>query len=261
MRENPVRQMLQAGKPVLNGWLMMPGSLPAEFMAHAGFDSLTIDMQHGMIDFDAALSMLTAISTTAAVPLVRVPWLDPGIVMKVLDAGAYGVICPMINTRDDAERLVAATRYAPRGNRSVGPLRAALYGGPDYLAAANDTVLNFAMIETAQALENIDAICSVDGLDAIYLGPADLSLSLTGRVMRDTLEGEIGAATRHVLAKAREHGVFPCAHTSSTGFALRLIELGYGFVTCASDSQILNAGAAQALNEMRAWPAAAARGA
>lgn len=252
MRENRVRTSLTNGTPVLNGWLMLPNSLSAELLAHSGFDSLTVDMQHGMIDFDAALAMLTAISTTPTAPLVRVPWLDPGIIMKTLDAGAYGVICPMINSREEAETFVAATRYAPRGNRSWGPVRAALYSGGDYLAGANDTVLNFAMIETAQAVERIDEICSVPGLDAIYVGPADLSLSLTGKVQYDTLEGEVGQAIRHILERARAHGVFPCTHTSSTSFALKMLELGFGFVTCASDAKLLTGGAADAIAEMRA---------
>jgi 4-hydroxy-2-oxoheptanedioate aldolase len=252
MRENRIRALWAAGKPVLNGWLMVPSSFSAELIAHSGFDSVTVDMQHGMIGFDAALAMITAISTTASMPVVRVPWLDPGMIMKVLDAGAYGVICPMVNTREQAETLVAATRYAPRGNRSWGPVRGALYGGSDYLQGANETILNFAMIETAQAVENIDEICSVPGLDAIYLGPADLNLSLTGSVQTDTLDGPVGEAVRHILARAKAHGVVPCAHTSSPGFALKMIELGYRFVTCANDAKMLSTGGAQTIAEMRA---------
>ncbi len=256
MRENRVRSNLKAEKPVLNGWLMVPSGLSAELLAHSGFDSLTVDMQHGMIGFESMVTMLAAISTTDVTPLVRVPWLDPGIVMKSLDAGAYGIICPMINSREEAEQLVAAMRYAPRGNRSWGPLRAALYSGGDYLTGANDTVLSFAMIETAQALERIDEICSVDGLDAIYIGPADLNLSLTGKPQVDTMEGQIGDAIRHILERAKAHGVFPCTHTSSPAFALQMIDLGFPFVTCANDTKILTAGALDAVAEMRAGLAA-----
>jgi hypothetical protein len=132
-------------------------------MAQQGYDALTNDLQHGLIDAAAMLAMLQAISTTATEPGVRVPWLEPGILMKALDAGAYAVICPMVNTREDAERLVAYTHYAPRGTRSFGPIRAALYGGPDYAQKADATIVAFAMIETAQALDNLDAILSVDG--------------------------------------------------------------------------------------------------
>jgi len=251
MRPNRVRQLLASGQPVLNGWLLLPDSLSAELMSHAGFDSLTVDMQHGMIDFQSALSMLTAISTTQTTPLVRVPWLDPGLVMKTLDAGAYGVICPMINSRQQAQQFVAATRYAPTGNRSFGPLRAALYAGDDYALHANDTVLNLAMIETAQALDKIDDILSVEGLDAIYIGPADLSLSMKGKAVHDTMEGDIGDAIRHILARAKAHNVFAGTHTSSTQFALKMLELGFRFVTCCNDTRLIAAGASNAVREMR----------
>src|SRR5574340_1199564 len=131
MRENRLRTLWQAGQPAVNGWLSMPGSFGAEVMAHQGWDTLTIDLQHGLIDGQAMVAMLQAIGTTPTVPIVRVPWLEPGILMKALDAGAYGVICPMVSTREDAQKLVAWTSYAPRGTRSYGPIRAVLYAGAD----------------------------------------------------------------------------------------------------------------------------------
>src|SRR5262245_42460911 len=173
MRENRIRTLWREDKTVINGWLAIPSTFSAETMAHQGWDSLTIDMQHGIVDYQAAVHMLTALSTTETVPVVRVPWLDPGILMKVLDAGAYAVVCPMINTRADAELLISATHYQPRGTRSFGPARALLYGGPDYARHANDAIVVFAMIETKQALDNLDDILSVEGLDAVYIGPAD----------------------------------------------------------------------------------------
>src|SRR4051794_17527440 len=178
MRPNRLREIWKTQGAAVNGWLAIANSFSAETMAHQGWDSLTIDLQHGVVDYQAMVTMLQALSTTATVPVVRVPWLEPGILMKTLDAGAYGVICPMVNTREDAQRLVACTRYAPRGMRSFGPVRALLYGGADYPQHADDTIVSFAMIETAQALDNLDAILSVEGLDAIYIGPSDLSLAL-----------------------------------------------------------------------------------
>ena len=148
MRENRIRTLWREDKAVVNGWLAIPSTFSAETMAHQGWDSLTVDMQHGVVDYQMAVNMLTAVSTTNTVPMVRVPWLDPGIIMKSLDAGAYAVICPMINTRAEAEKLVSYVRYAPRGVRSFGPIRAFLYGGADYPTHANDTVIPFAMIET-----------------------------------------------------------------------------------------------------------------
>src|SRR5688572_18570846 len=156
MRENRLRTLWRADQPAINGWLAIPNGFSAETMAHQGWDSLTIDLQHGVVDYQAMVGMLQAISTTDTVPVVRVPWLEPGILMKALDAGAYGVICPMVNSREDAERLVAYTHDAPRGTRSFGPVRASLYGGADYPKGANDTIVVFAMIETAAALERID---------------------------------------------------------------------------------------------------------
>ena len=119
-------------------------SFAAEVMAHQGFDSVTVDLQHGSVHYDTAVPMLQAISTTKATPMARVPWLEEGIIMKMLDAGCYGIICPMINNKEDAERLVAACRYPPKGQRSFGPARASMYGGDDYAAKANATVLAIA---------------------------------------------------------------------------------------------------------------------
>src|SRR6478735_3107072 len=152
MRENRLRTLWKSGGAAVNGWLAIPNGFSAETMAHQGWDSLTIDLQHGVVDYQSMIPMLQAISTTDTVPVVRVPWLDPSALMKTLDAGAYGVICPMISTADEAARLVAYTHYAPRGTRSFGPVRALLYSGADYAQHANDTIVTFALIETAHAL-------------------------------------------------------------------------------------------------------------
>ena len=177
-RANGVRELWRAGKPVINSWLGIPSSFSAEVMAHAGWDSLVVDMQHGMIDYQVMVTMLQGISTTETMPLVRVPWNDPAHIQKALDAGAYGIICPMINNRAEAEKFVGSMRYAPLGYRSSGPIRASLYGGADYHAKANDIVVAFGMIETVEAMNNLDEILSTPGLDAVYVGPSDLSISM-----------------------------------------------------------------------------------
>ena len=166
MRENTLRKIWARGEAVVNGWLSIPSSFSAEVMAHQGFDSLTVDMQHGVVDYQTAVTMLQAISTTPAIPLARVPWNDPALLMKILDAGVYGVICPMINTKAQAEALVAACKYAPRGYRSWGPVRASIYAGADYGDHANDDLIVMPMIETAEAVKNIDDILRVPGIDA-----------------------------------------------------------------------------------------------
>lgn len=252
MRDNRLRTLWAADRPVLNGWLGLPSSFAAEVMAQQGFDALTVDLQHGVVDYAQMVGMLQAISTTAAVPVVRVPWLEPGIVMKALDAGAYGVIAPMVNTRQEAQHLVAWTNYAPAGTRSFGPVRAALYGGADYPAAANRTIVRFAMIETAQALDNLDAILSVEGLDAIYVGPSDLSLSLGCKPQIDDVEPKAAEAIRHIAERAHAHGVIAGIHNGRSDVAQARLAQGYRFVTVAADIRLLTIGSQQALAQMRA---------
>ena len=252
MRANRLRQLWAEDKAAINGWLAIPSSFSAEVMAHQGWDTLTIDLQHGVIDYAALVPMLQAISTTSTVPIVRVPWLEPGILMKALDAGAYGVICPMINTREDAQKLVHFTHYAPRGTRSFGPIRASLYGGADYAEHANQTIVTFAMIETAQALDNLDAILSVEGLDAIYIGPSDLSLSLGCKPVFDDVEPKAQQAIEHIVARAKAHGVVAGIHNGRADVATARVGLGFRFVTLGSDARLLAAGSQQLLAAMRA---------
>ena len=252
MRPNRLRQLWDDDKAAVNGWLAIPNSFSAEVMAHQGWDSLTIDLQHGVVDYAALVPMLQAISTTATVPVVRVPWLEPGILMKALDAGAYGVICPMINTREEAQKLVHYTHYAPRGTRSFGPVRASLYGGPDYPEHANTTIVSFAMIETAQALDNLDSILSVEGLEAIYIGPSDLSLSLGCKPVFDDLDPKAQQAIEYIVARAKAHGVVAGIHNGRADVARARVDLGFRFVTLGSDARLLAAGSQELLGAMRA---------
>ena len=252
MRENRLRTLWAADRAAINGWLAFGNSFSAEVMAQQGWASLTIDLQHGLVDEAAMVTMLQAISTTATVPVVRVPWLEPGIIMKALDAGAYGVICPMINTRAEAEALVSYTHYAPQGRRSFGPIRAQIYGGADYAAAANETIVVFAMIETAEAVDNLDEILSVPGLDAIYIGPSDLSLALGCKPQFDDVDPKAAAAIDHIVARAKAHGVKAGIHNGRPDVALARIAKGFRFVTVGSDARILAAGAQELLGAMRA---------
>ena len=178
MRINKLKEMFKKSEPIVNGWLQIPSAFSAEVMAHQGWDSCTIDMQHGVIDYPNALTMLQAISTTNVTPLARVNWNEPGQIMKILDAGCYGIICPMVSNRDEAERFINACLYPPKGYRSYGPVRGLLYGGNDYAKEADKEVLKLAMIETKEALSKLDEILDTPNLDGIYIGPADLSLAL-----------------------------------------------------------------------------------
>lgn len=256
MRANNLRTIWQAGGAAVNGWLAIPNSFATEVMAHQGWDTLTIDLQHGVVDYQAMVTMLQAISTTPTVPVVRVPWLEPGILMKALDAGAYAVICPMVSTREEAQKLVAWTTYAPRGARSFGPVRALYYGGSDYPTQADKTVVRFAMIETAAALDNLDDILSVEGLDAVYIGPSDLSLALGCKPSMDDLEPKAQQAVEHILARAKHHGVVAGIHNAGPASALRRIAMGFQFVTVSSDAKLIAEGSQQVMAAMRAGQAA-----
>lgn len=251
MRPNPLREIWARDGAVVNGWIAIPHPFAAETMAHQGWDSLTVDMQHGVADYQAALNSLIAISTTSTVPLVRVPWLEAGILMKMLDAGAYGVICPMINTVADAELLVSSTSYPPRGGRSFGPIRALLYGGADYPQHADKTIVRFAMIETKAGLDNLKEILKVDGLDAVYVGPADLSNALGCTPKFDQDEKLVVEAIHHIVGEAKAAGKIAGIHNGTAAYAKKMIEIGYRFVTIGSDARLMAAGAKQVVTDMK----------
>ena len=250
MRENLLKSLWQRDAYAVNGWLSLPSTFSAEVMAHQGWDSLTIDLQHGLIDYQSAVGILQAISTTSTVPLVRVPWLDPAIIMKVLDAGSYGVICPMINSAVEAREFVAACRYPPAGTRSCGPIRASLYAGPDYVDKANRTIITMAMIETRAGLGNLEEILSIEGLDAIYVGPSDLALALGCEPQLDPTEQEVIGAIEYILARAQEKKIVAGIHTGSTANAQKMIRLGFQFVTVSSDVRLLVTKASEVLEAM-----------
>ena len=252
MRENKLRALWAQGKPALNGWLAIPNGFAAEVMAHQGWDTLTIDMQHGLIDDAALVTMLQAIQSTPCMPIVRVPWLEPSVIMKALDAGAQTLICPMVNTREDAQKLASYVRYAPKGGRSFGPVRAALVHGADYAEKANDNIAVFAMIETKQALDNLDAICSVEGIDAVYIGPSDLSLTLGCKPVFDDVDPPVAQAIDHILARAHAHGIKAGVHNGRTDVARSRLAKGFDFVTVSSDARLLIAGSQQIVKEMKA---------
>lgn len=246
-----LRDLWQDDKAALNGWLNIPSSWSAEVMAHQGFDSLTIDLEHGFAGFETALTMIQAIAGAGVTPLARAPWNEPGVIMRLLDAGCLGIICPMVNERAEAERFVGACRYPPQGYRSLGPTRAGLVYGSDYARTANARVITLAMVETTAALANLDAICSTPGLDGVYVGPGDLSLSLGGAQRLDSYEPVMIEALDAILAATRRHGLVAGLHTNSPDYARMVIAKGYRFVTVMTDSGMLAAYARQAVTATR----------
>lgn len=256
MRTNTIRTQWQAGEAVLTAWLTIPSTFSAELMAHCGFDCLTLDVQHGLIDYGDAVKMLQAISTTDCIPLARVPWNEPGAIMKLLDAGAYGIICPMIGSAQEAAAFAAACRYPPDGIRSYGPKRAMLYAGDDYPAESNRTILAIAMIETADGLANVDEIAAVPGIDALYIGPADLSLALGRQQRVDQTDPIMVEALEKVLAAARRHGKVAGLHTGSAVYARQMVAKGFQLVTVQTDAAFLEAEARRVVQAVKAIAAA-----
>ncbi len=245
MRKNTLKEIWARGEAVINGWCSIPSSFSTEIMSHQGFDSITIDMQHGLVEYQVAVTMLQAISTTEVIPLTRVPWNDPGRLMKILDAGSYGVICPMINNADEAESLVKACKYPPRGFRSFGPIRAKYYGGGsthgggDYHNFANDETLVIPQIETREAIRNLDEILDVPGISAIYIGPSDLSLALGKEPRKGQNDPEVVEAKQYILDTAKRHGIPAGIHTNSTEVAVNMIKQGFQLTSLQSDDRFL----------------------
>ena len=221
-------------------------------MSHQGWDSLTIDMQHGVVDYPNALQMLQAISTTDTIPLARVNWNEPGQIMKILDAGCYGVICPMVSNRAEAEKFVKACVYPPKGYRSFGPIRGLLYGGSDYGKFADDEILKLAMIETNEALQNLDEIMTTPNLDGIYIGPADLSLAVGEEPGFDKPEStKAYKEILRILNAAKKRNLLAGLHNGTAEYAQKMIEKGFNLVTVGSDSRYITAGAKLDLEQLK----------
>lgn len=252
MRTNHVLRAWRDGKQTVGAWLAIDSTYSAEIMAHAGFDWLCLDTQHGLLDYNDVKRMLPAISTTDTIPFVRVPWNEPYEIMKALDAGAYGVVVPMVNNRGEAEAAVRACRYPPDGLRSHGPARAAIYAGRGYAQEANGEIACIVMIETAEALENLDEIMSTPGVDAVYIGPSDLAYALGLAPTGDNNEPEHVAAVNRIHATAKKHGIASGIHTGSLEFARRYLDQGFHMVTLGSDSGFMARLARNELGEARA---------
>ena len=254
MIKNKLKSIWAEGRPTINGWLSIGNSFTAEIMAAQGYDSVSIDVQHGALDYSMVLPMFQAMRASGVVPMARVPWLEPGIIMKVLDAGAYGVICPMVNTAAQAAEFVSYLRYPPLGQRSFGPTRANFSAGANYAAEANDEILAFAMVETAEAMHNLDAIVATPGLDGIYVGPADLTFSLhQGRLTPafDREEPDMIEALRTIVAACKKAGKRAALHCGTADYAVRAIEWGFDMTTVAGDSRLLAAAAAASVARYR----------
>jgi len=249
---NKVKEAWKAGKPVVNGWLAIPSAFSAEMFSQAGWDSVTVDMQHGVQDYLSCVACFQGMQPSGVTPMVRVPWNEPGIIGKVLDAGAYGVICPMVNTVEEARALVQYSKYPPKGTRSNGPIRAGAYGSSGtYQKTANDEILVIPMIETKQAVENIGAILDVEGIDGIYIGPSDLSFSYGLEPKLDVEDPFILGIYDTLLAECAKRGIAAGLHNGTAEYANRMIGKGFKLVTIANEVGLMVAAAKQAVKVAR----------
>ena len=235
----------------INAWLSIPNSFTAEAFGKMGWDSVTIDMQHGQNDYSTAIAMVQGLSNSNTVPMTRVPWNEPGIIMKMLDLGVQGIIAPMINTKEDCEKFVSYCYYPPIGQRSFGPMRAQVVYGSDYYQHANDNIVSMAMIETKQAVDNLDAILSVPNLTGIYIGPADMSSSYGLPPKFDVREDPVFSNIKMIAKKAKEKGKIAGIHNGSVKYMKEMMEYGFQFTTLLSDFRMMTSHAESLLKELK----------
>src|SRR5437667_10463146 len=218
MRANSVKRALREGQPALGTWLSLGSITAARFLARSGFAWLTVDIEHSLVDWETATHMFAAIADAGCTALARVPANRHDHIKRVLDNGAHGIVVPMVNSREEAEQAVAAALYPPTGNRSVGGSVHALNFGttaPDYYAHANEELLIVLQCEHIRAVEDADAIFSVPGIDAIFVGPHDLAASMRSKDGKPPSPEATAEAMKHILATCKKHGVAPGLHCMS----------------------------------------------
>jgi 4-hydroxy-2-oxoheptanedioate aldolase len=249
---NKIKTLLSSGKAVMNGWLVIPSGFAAEVMAQCGFDSITVDLQHGVQDYQSMVQCFQAMQAHPVTPLARVTWNEPGNLGKVLDGGAMGIICPMINTKQDAESFVSACKYPPLGTRSNGPVRAAMYGpAGGYQGTANEETLCIPIIETKTAVDNLDAILDVEGIAGVYVGPSDLCFSLGLPPVLDVELPEILRIFDELLKKCAKRNIFAGIHCASAAYAARAIGMGFRMTSVMNDARMMAAHATATVAQVR----------
>jgi len=251
VRPNLSKQRVRAGQPAFGTMCNAASPLVAEFLGHSGYDFVVVDLQHGENNLDNVSTMMQALSSTPATPVVRVPANVPMYIQRALDLGAYGIIVPQVNDKAEAEAVMASIRYAPEGTRSWGPVRGGIYGGADYFAKSAEEILTLVMLESAAALRNAREILSVAGVDGCFIGPADLNISLGFSPDAP----ELGKATEDgiaaILAVTRDLGKVAGIHATSVDDAKRRVAQGFRFMTIMADLRMMRAGATQALAAVR----------
>lgn len=243
IKTNPVTDKLRSGQPAVGSWLSLCSPVAAENMAHIGWDWLVVDVEHSHVGFETMVNCFRAIQLGGAVPMARMPWNNTVWIQRTLDAGALGLVVPMVNSADEAAKVVSNMRYATKGQRSWGGSRVAAYIDGDYRTWTEDNLAVLVMIETVQAVENAEAILSVEGVSGCFIGPADLALSMEAQETGPGTEHE--AAIQEVLKIAKKVGKAPGKHCASAEEVSLRIAQGFQFLALSSDSGLM-AKAAQA---------------
>jgi len=252
-----LRELWDRGGVTVGGWCVIPSPFSAELMGRSGFDWVCVDTQHGLIGFDQMAPMLQTLAVTGTPAFVRVPWNTPGDIMKALDAGAQGVIVPMVNSADEARRVVGACRYPPDGYRSWGPIRAALGVDGYSPEVGNRRVVVAVMIETADGVAAADEIVAVHGVDAVYVGPNDLAITHGMQPSADAFTDEHAELVTRVLAACQRHGVVPGIHCGSADTARRWRDRGFRMLNVTSDAVFIRTGASAVVKALAEAPAPA----
>jgi 4-hydroxy-2-oxoheptanedioate aldolase len=245
---------LRAGETVFNVTSVVPNPFLIETLARAGYPSVTLDIQHGFYDYDSVLAGVAAAASAGASTLVRVAFEDLSTAPRCLDAGAAGLLIPMVSTVEEARRVVAATKYPPVGQRSWGPNRGLAMSGlspSDFLARANQLSVVFVMIETETALANVDAIAAMNGIDGLFVGPFDLGVSLTSGRVLDPAQDVVDKAMDVIAAACRRHGKTAGAHAGTAELARGYLSKGYRFLSLGLDMTFVKAGAEAALARVK----------
>ncbi len=250
MKKNRVKELWGEGKATVGTWLVLGSPIVAEITAHMGFDWVVIDTEHGSIDIGTTQSIIQAILTTDTVPLVRVPWNDPMSIKRALDAGAYGLVIPMVNSREEAINAVQACRYPPVGVRSYGGPRARLYGGVDYFEHANEELALIVQIEHVDAVNRVDEILSVEGVDGFFIGPSDLAISMGLKPGLDNTDPRHIAAVSKVLASGKKHHAAGGILVSSPEAVNERIAQGFQFIGLSSDESFMRSATSAALSKV-----------
>jgi 4-hydroxy-2-oxoheptanedioate aldolase len=252
MRANRLKGIWKEGRAATMGWCNLADTYSGEIMAHAGFDAVLLDMQHGIaIGPDRAGLWLQAMGQTNAIPLARVPWNEQVYIQWVLDAGAYGVIVPLVNSYDDAARAGAACRYSPEGRRSVGANRLRLVHGPEYDAEANREIVCLVMIETPQAVERLPEILKAPGIDGVYIGPSDLARSIAPSIAEGRADPRHEQMCQRVLELTSAAGLVPGIHAANAEEAARRFKQGWKISPVAIDTYAIGTFAAGALRQAK----------